>query len=96
VMSLDTMSNRIERLVHRIAIVTKERRLQIQANPMLALYLLEERAEHFREMCRSFDLELNVMDDPGLHVEEFRIVSLETDKDLIAEFEKKAKGRRRR
>jgi ribonuclease G len=96
VMSLETMASRIERLVHRIAIVTKERRLQIQANPLLALYLLEERAEHFREMCRIFDLELNVMDDPGLHVEEFRVVSLETDKDLIADFEKKAKGRRRR
>ncbi|HOX25299.1 MAG TPA: Rne/Rng family ribonuclease [Candidatus Krumholzibacteria bacterium] len=95
VMSLETQSNSIERLVHRIAIVTKERRLQIQANPMLALFLLEERSEHFRELCRSFDLELNVMDDPGLHVEEFKIVSLETEKDLIAEFEKKAKGQRR-
>ncbi len=95
VLSLETMSNRIERLVHRIAIVTKERRLQIQANPMLALYLLEERAEHFREMCRNFGLELNVMDDPGLHIDDFRIVSLENDRDLIAEFEKKAKGRRR-
>jgi len=96
VLSLETCAGRIERLVHRIAIVTRERRLQIQANPMLALYLLEERAEHFREMCRQFGLELNVMDDPGLHAEEFRIISLETDKDLIAEFEKKAKGRRRR
>jgi len=96
VMSLETQSNSIERLVHRIAIVTKERRLQIQANPLLALFLLEERSEHFRELCRAFDLELNVMDDPGLHVEEFRIISLETEKDLIAEFERKAKGQRRR
>lgn len=95
VLSLETMSSRIERLVHRIAIVTKEKRLQIQANPMLALYLLEERPEQFKEMCRTFSLEINVMDDPGLHVEEFRIVSLESDKDLIAEFERKAKGRRR-
>lgn len=96
VLSLETMSNRIERLVHRIAIVTKERRLQIQANPMLALYLLEEHPEQFREMCRSFELEINVMDDPGLHVDEFRIVSLETDKDLIAEFERKARTSKRR
>jgi ribonuclease G len=94
VMSLETQSNSIERLVHRIAIVTRERRLQIQANPLLALFLLEERSEHFRELCRTFDLELNVMDDAGLHVEEFRIISLETEKDLIAEFEKKARGRR--
>jgi hypothetical protein len=76
--------------------VTRERRLQIQANPLLALFLLEERSEHFRELCRTFDLELNVMDDASLHVEEFRIISLETEKDLIAEFEKKARGRRAR
>jgi len=92
VLSMDTMSNKIERLVHRIAIVTREKRLQIQANPVLALYLLEERPEQFRELCKTFDLELNVLDDATLHVEEFRIVSLGSGKDLIAEFEKKARS----
>jgi ribonuclease G len=43
VLSMETMSNRIERLIQRIAVVTHESRLQIQANPVLALYLLEER-----------------------------------------------------
>ena len=94
VMSLETMSSRIERLVHRIAIVTREKHLQIQANPILALYLLEERPEQFRDLCKFFDLELNVLDDAALHVEQFRIVSLGSGKDLIAEFEKKARGRR--
>ncbi len=93
VLSLETMSNRIERLVHRIAIVFHERRLQIQANPVLALYMLEERPEQFRELSRNFDLELNVMDDAALHVEEFRIISLNSGKDLIAEFEKKTRRR---
>jgi len=94
VLSLETMSSKIERLVHRIAIVTAEKRLQIQANPVLALYLLEERPEQFRELCRSFDLELNVLDDATLHVEEFRVVSLATGRDLIAEFEKRARAGR--
>jgi len=94
VLSMETMSSKIERLVHRIAIVTGEKRLQIQANPVLALYLLEERPEQFRELCRIFDLELNVLDDATLHVEDFRIVSLVSGKDLIAEFEKKARQRR--
>ncbi len=94
VMSMETMSNRIERLVHRIAIVTRERRLQIQANPVLALYLLEERPEQFRDLCSTFDLDLNVLDDATQHVEEFRIVSLDSGKDLIAEFEKKARSGR--
>ena len=93
VLSMETVSNHIERLVHRIAIVTKERRLQIQANPILALYLLEERAEQFRELAKTFDLEMNVLDDASLHVEEFRIVSLNSEKDLIAEFEKRARRR---
>ncbi|MEN8005786.1 MAG: Rne/Rng family ribonuclease [Candidatus Krumholzibacteriota bacterium] len=96
VLSMETMSNRIERLVHRIAIVTHEKRLQIQANPVLALYLLEARPEQFRELCRTFDLELNVLDDASLHVEEFRIISLGSGVDLIAEFEKKARGGGRR
>ncbi|MCB1183091.1 Rne/Rng family ribonuclease [bacterium] len=96
VLSMETMSNRIERLVHRIAIVTRESRLQIQANPVLALYLLEERPEQFRELCRTFDIELNVLDDAALHIEEFRIVSLDSGKDLIAEFEKKARSGGRR
>ncbi len=95
VLSLETMSTRIERLVQRISSATKERRLQIRANPTLALYLLEHRSEQFRDLCRAFDLEINVMDDPTQHVEEFRIISLNTEKDLIAEFEKKARGRRR-
>jgi ribonuclease G len=91
VLSLETMASKIERLVHRIAIATGEKRLQIQANPVLALHLLEERPEQFRELCRTFDLELNVLDDATLHVEEFRVVSLVSGKDLIAEFEKKAR-----
>jgi ribonuclease G len=94
VLSLETMSNRIERLSHRIASATRERRLQIQANPSLALYLLEERGEQFRELCRTFDLEINVLHDPALHLEQFRIVSLTSDRDLIAEFEKKTRRRR--
>ncbi len=98
VLSLETLGNRIERLMHRIAIVTREKRLQIQANPLLALHLLEERPEQFREMCRVFDLEITVLDDAALHVEDFRVISLDTEKDLIAEFERRARsneGRRR-
>jgi ribonuclease G len=94
VLNLDSISNRIERLAHRIASATREQRLQIQANPTLALYLLAERAEQFRELCRTFNLEINVMDDPTLHLEEFRMVSLNSDRDLIAEFEKKARRER--
>ncbi len=96
VLTMETMSSKIERLIHRIAIVTKETRLQIQANPVLALYMLEERPEQFRDLCTTFKVELNVLDDPTLHVEDFRVVSLDTNKDLIAEFEKKTQrgGRR--
>lgn len=93
VLSMETMSSKIERLIHRIAIVTKEKRLQIQANPVLALYMLEERPEQFRELCRTFSIDVNVLDDPTLHVENFRVVSLDSGKDLIAEFEKKTRRR---
>ena len=90
VLSFETLSNRIERLVHRIVTITRERALQVQANPTLALYILEDRADQFRDLARAHDVEIDVLDDPALHREEFRIVSLGSGRDLVAEVEKTA------
>lgn len=87
-LSLETLGNRIERLIHRIVTITRERSLQVQANPTLALYLLEEKAERFRELCRVHELEIDILDDPTLHREEFRILSLASGRDLLAEMER--------
>jgi ribonuclease G len=88
VQSLETLSNRIERLIHRAVTITRERRLQIQANPTLALFILEERGDQYRDLARAHAVEIDVLDDPALHREEFRLLSLDTGRDLSAEAEK--------
>jgi ribonuclease G len=90
VQSLETLSNRIERLIHRAVTITRERRLQIQANPTLALFILEERGDQYRDLARAHAVEIDVLDDPALHREDFRLLSLDTGRDLSAEAEKPA------
>ena len=88
VLSLETLSNRLERMIQRIVSLMREKKLQLQANPTLALYILEERAEQFRELCRANDIEIDVLDDPALHREEYRLLSLTSERDLLAEVER--------
>lgn len=88
VLSLETLSNRLERMIQRTVSLMREKRLQLQANPTLALYILEERAEQFRELCRANDIEIDVLDDPSLHREEYRLLSLTSERDLLAEVER--------
>ncbi|MDO9694736.1 MAG: Rne/Rng family ribonuclease, partial [Candidatus Latescibacteria bacterium] len=89
VLSLETLANRIEREVHRVHHKTGERQLQIVANPMLALYLASERAEQLDDLCREHDMIIDVTDDPGLHRENYQVLSLKSDRDLIQEAEKR-------
>jgi ribonuclease G len=89
VLSLETLANRIEREVHRVHHKTGEKQLQIVANPMLALYLSTERAEQLDDLCSEHDMIIDVTDDPGLHRENYQVLSLKSDRDLIQEAEKR-------
>ncbi len=95
VLSLATLANRIEREVHRVHHKTREKQIQIQTNPLLALYLLSERSGQLEDLSHEHDLTIDVMDDPTRHRESFQVMSLRTDKDLIAEADRKSKPRGR-
>jgi len=95
VLSLATLATRIEREVHRVHHKTGEKQIQIQTNPLLGLYLNTEWAEQLEDLAREHDLTLDVLDDPARHRESFQVVSLRTDKDLIAEADRKSKPRGR-
>lgn len=95
VLSLATLANRVEREVHRICHKLGERQIQIQVNPLLALYLLRERADQLDDLSREHDLTIDILDDPARHREAFNVISLRTDKDLIAEADHKAMPRGR-
>ena len=95
VLSLATLGSRVEREVHRVHHKTGEKQIQIQVNPMLALYLLREMKDQLDDLAHEHDMSIDILDDPARHREAFNVISLRTDRDLIAEADRKSKPRGR-
>jgi ribonuclease G len=93
VLSLATMANRVEREVHRVFHNIGEKSIQIQANPLLAMYIMQDRVEQIDELCSEHNITIDILDDPTLHREEFKVVSLRNDRNLIQEADKKGRKR---
>ena len=94
VLSTDTLANKVERLLLKLAATGNEKAVQVRANPTLALVLMTDRANGIQNIARSTGIRVDVVDDPRLHREQFQIVSLHRRKDLVAEIEKTASERR--
>ncbi|UCH83154.1 MAG: Rne/Rng family ribonuclease [Candidatus Latescibacterota bacterium] len=85
VLSYDSLANKIEQWIRRIGARTKEKRIQIRANSSLALFLEDERRQTFDAIQRQYRIRIEIQDDPRLHREDFKIVSLRTFRDLVQE-----------
>jgi ribonuclease G len=77
-----TVARRIERTLRRVAADGKENRVLIRIHPEVALHFLEEEPDFLRRMARSTKLKLEVMDDPLLNQDEFRILAGKADVDV--------------
>lgn len=88
VLSVDTLSNKVERLLAKLAATRNEKAVQVRANPTLALQIMTERANTIQQIERQTGIKIDVVDDARLHREEFQIVSLSRRKDLVSEIEK--------
>ena len=100
IFSLETLCNKVERLLSKAGLVTQEAAIQVQANPSLAVHLLTERGAAIEKIARDFNMKIDILDDARIHREEFKIVSMRNRKDLTSQLENAAwKGtssRRRR
>lgn len=94
VLSTDTLANKVERLLLKLAATGNEKAVQVRANPTLALILMTDRANGLQGIARSTGIRIDVVDDPRLHREQFQIISLHRRRDLVAEIEKSASERR--
>ena len=59
--------------------------MQLRVNSSLALYLEEERREILDAMERQYRMKIEIQDDPRLHREDFKLVSLSSFRDLVQE-----------
>jgi ribonuclease G len=85
VLSFDTLANKIERQIHRIGQRTKERRIQLRVNTSFGVFLEEQRGAMLESLEKQYRMRIEIQDDPRLHREDFKLVSLSNFRDLVAE-----------
>ena len=86
-LSLESMSMKIERVLKRAAAELGEKELVIRVSPDVAVYLLEERGSRLERLERRLGIQLDIVDDPALRREDFRIITKRGKKDVTAQFE---------
>ena len=77
---------KIEHWIRRIGSVKRVTGLQFRVNPMLGIFLRENREDNLRELSVRYKLEIVVIDDPRMHREDYEIFSLDGKRNLKSEF----------
>jgi Ribonuclease G/E len=78
---------RVERALNRVAAEKKERGVTIRVHPEVALYLLEEEPKFLKDLKRGKRLDLAIRDNPVIAVDDFRIISEPSGRDVTKEYE---------
>jgi ribonuclease G len=82
VFSPEVVARRLERALKRAAIEKKERKLAVRIHPDVAIYLLEEEPKLVQALGKQSGIELELRDDPMLHLDEFRLMSRPAGRDV--------------
>jgi ribonuclease G len=85
VLSFESLATKIERWIRRVGSKTREKKIQIKVNSLLSIFLEEERSEVLDALQRQYKMKIEIQDDPRLHREDFKIVSLSSFRDLVQE-----------
>ncbi len=87
VLSLESMAMKVEQWIRRIGAQKRERGILFRLNPVLGVFLRDERAENLTELAETYRVRVELVDDPRLHREELEIFSLDGERNLKAAFE---------
>ncbi|UCF04767.1 MAG: Rne/Rng family ribonuclease [bacterium] len=86
VLSIESMAMKVEHWIRRIGSLKNERGIQFRVNPILGVYLREEREENILELARAHRLKVEIVDDPRMHREDFEIFTQDGSRNLKTEF----------
>ena len=86
IMSRITMVTQIGRWLKRAKPGLRERKLKLKVHPTVALSLQENGREKLVNLQDEYKMQLQVEEDPFLHVEEFRVFTGKRDLDVTDEF----------
>jgi ribonuclease G len=85
VLSFESLATKIEHWIRRVGAKRKEKRIQLRVNSSLAIFLEEERRTILDNLERQYNMKIEIQDDPRLHREDFKIISMSTFRDLVQE-----------
>ena len=82
----EVVVRRLERSLKRVAQDRRERQVTVRLHPEVALHLLEDEPNFLKEMRRATGIDLELRDDPGVAVDEFKIVSQPAGRDVTDKY----------
>jgi ribonuclease G len=82
----EVVVRRLERSLKRVASDKRERQVTVRLHPEVALHLLEQEPNFLKEMRRATGIDLELRDDPGVAVDEFRIVAQPAGRDVTEKY----------
>jgi ribonuclease G len=88
VLSTDSTSISILRDIKAITHKYNEKQIKIMASSPVAFSLLEEYSKKLKELEYVLKIKIEVEEDPDLHIEDYRIISMKDNRELILEEEK--------
>lgn len=81
-----TVARRVERSLVRVAASGDEKSLRVRLHPDVALYLHEEEPEFLARLRKEAGIPLQLVDDPLLREDEFRLLSGPADTDVTGRY----------
>ena len=86
IMSRMTVVTQIGRWLKRAKPSLREQRIKLMVHPTVALALYENGREKLEALSKEYRIQIDVEEDPFLHVEEYRVFSTKRDLDITDEF----------
>jgi ribonuclease G len=82
----EVVTRRLERSLRRVGHERREKALSVRIHPEVALYLLEEEPKLLNSLARAIGVELDIRDDPMMHLDEFRLMSRPAGRDVTEQY----------
>lgn len=82
----EVVTRRLERSLRRVGHERREKALSVRIHPEVALYLLEEEPKLLTSLARAMGVELDIRDDPMMHLDEFRLMSRPAGRDVTEQY----------
>jgi ribonuclease G len=82
----EVVARRLERSLYRVGHEKREKALGVRLHPEVALYLLEEEPKLLSAVAKATGVELEIRDDPMMHLDEFRLMSRPAGRDVTEQY----------